>query len=133
VAVALIALLQEPGGWAETLVAVLEVGLQAGTLLLSITLALLVLLVFAVRLVLIISGRPVPVDPFDMAKPREFRTLMIIAAALAAPLAAQSFLPVVELDEGQFLLLAYAFEALLAVVLWLLLEAFYRARAQRRG
>jgi len=125
--------LQRPSSWAETLAALSDVAAQAGTLLFSFTLAILVLLVFAVRVLLIARGRPVPVDPFDMGKPRDFRTLMVAAAALLAPLAARSFLPVDDLDEGQFLLLAYAFEALLAVLVWLLLEAFYRVRARRRG
>jgi hypothetical protein len=115
------------------LTAVSGIGLQAGTLLFAFTLAILVVLVFAVRALLIARGRPVPTDPFDMAKPRDFRTLMVAAAALLAPLAARSFLPVDDLDQGQFLLLAYAFEGVLTALLWLLLEAFYRARARRRG
>ena len=131
--VALGTLIQEPGGWAETMAAISDVGLQAGTLLFSFTLAILVLLIFAVRALLIARGRPVPTDPFDMAKPRDFRTLMVAAAALVAPIAARSFLPVDDLDQGQYLLLAYAFEAVLAALLWLLLEAFYRVRARRRG
>jgi hypothetical protein len=126
-------LIQDPSGWAETMAAISDVGLQAGTLLLSFTLAILVVLVFAVRALLIVRGRPVPTDPFDMAKPRDFRTVMVAAAALLAPLAARSFLPVDDLDEGHFLLMAYAFEVALAVLLWLLLEAFYRVRARRRG
>ena len=131
--VALGTLIQEPGGWAETTTAISDVGLQAGTLLFSFTLAILVLLIFAVRALLIARGRPVPTDPFDMAKPRDFRTLMVAAAALVAPIAARSFLPVDDLDQGQYLLLAYAFEAVLAALLWLLLEALYRVRARRRG
>ena len=131
--VALGTLIQEPGGWAETMAAISDVGLQAGTLLFSFTLAILVLLIFAVRALLIARGRPVPTDPFDMAKPRDFRTLMVAAAALVAPIAARSFLPVDDLDQGQYLLLAYAFEAVLAALLWLLLESFYRVRARRRG
>ena len=131
--VALGTLIQEPGGWAETMAAISDVGLQVATLLLSFTLAILVLLIFAVRALLIARGRPVPTDPFDMAKPRDFRTLMLAAAALVAPIAARSFMPVDDLDQGQYLLLAYAFEAVLAALLWLLLEAFYRVRARRRG
>jgi len=131
--VALGNLLQEPSGWSESLTAVSGIGLQAGTLLFAFTLAILVVLVFAVRALLIARGRPVPTDPFDMAKPRDFRTPMVAAAALLAPLAARSFLPVDDLDQGQFLLLAYAFEGVLTALLWLLLEAFYRARARRRG
>lgn len=131
--VALGNLLQASGGWSETLAAVSDVALQAATLLLSFSLAILVLLVFGVRLLLVARGRPVPTDPFDMAKPRDFRTLMVAAAALLAPLATWSFLPVDDLDQGQFLLLAYAVEVLLAALLWLLLEAFYRVRAQQRG
>jgi hypothetical protein len=126
-------LLQASGGWADALTGVSDIALQAGTLLLSFTLAILVLLVFAVRLLLIARGRPVPTDPFDMAKPRDFRTLMVVAAALLAPLATRSFLPVDDADQGQVLLLAYTFEGMLAVLLWLLLEAFYRVRARRRG
>ena len=130
---ALANLLQEPGSWADTLTALSDIAVQAGTLLFSFTLAILVLLVFAVRLLLIARSRPVPTDPFDMANPRDFRTLMVAAAALLAPLAGRSFLPVGDVDEGQFLLLAYAFEVVLAALLWLLLEAFYRLRARRRG
>ncbi|MCL7455453.1 MAG: hypothetical protein M8467_20655 [Anaerolineae bacterium] len=129
----LAALVQEPGGWAEALDTVADAGPQAGTLLLSFTLAIFVVLVFVVRLLLVTTSRPVPVDPFDMARPRDFRTVMVVAAALLAPLAARSFLPVEGLDEGQFFILAYGFQVLIAVALWLLLEAFYRSRARRPG
>jgi 4-amino-4-deoxy-L-arabinose transferase-like glycosyltransferase len=113
--------------------AIPEVGLQVGTLLLSFTLALLVVFVFVVRLLLIATGRPVPLDPFDMAKPRDFRTIIVAAAALVAPIAAGPFLPARDLDQGPSLILIYAFQVLLAIVLWLLLEALYRLRARRRA
>lgn len=124
----LVALIQEPAGWEDVLSALPEIGLEGGTLLLSFTLAIFAILVFAVRFLLIRTGRPVPTDPFDMPRPRQFRALMILASALLAPLVAESFLPIEGLDRAGVLLLAYGFEALLAVVLWLLLEAYYRTR-----
>jgi hypothetical protein len=117
--------------WLQTLGRMLDVGLEIGVLLLSFTLAIFVVLVFGVRVVLIMRKHPVPVDPLDMAKPKGFRALMLGAAALLAPLVALDFLPVGGLDHRWVLVVAYAFEFFLAVVLWLLLHLFYKARAKR--
>jgi hypothetical protein len=106
--------------------------LEIATLLLTFTLAIFILLVLAVRVLLIVSKRPVPADLFDMAKPKGFRTLMLGSSAVLAPLVAWEFLPVAGVDLVPGLLAAYVFEALLAAVLWLLLEAFYRYRAGRQ-
>jgi hypothetical protein len=106
--------------------------LEIAALLLIFTLAIFLLLVFAVRVLLIVSKRPVPADLFDMANPKGFRTLMLGSSAVLAPLVAWEFLPVAGIDLISGLLVAYLFEALLAVVLWLLLEAFYRYRAGRQ-
>lgn len=111
----------------------LAVGPDIGTILLAFTLALFVVLVFGVRVLLVVRKRPVPVDPLDMAKPRAFRTLMVAGAALLAPLAALDFLPVEGLPLQWVLVVAYAFQLIVAVLLWLALEAFYRVRARRRA
>jgi hypothetical protein len=74
----------------------------------------------------------VPLDPLDMAKPVAFRTLMVGAAALLAPLAMLDFLPVEGLPVFWVLVWAYGFQLVLAVVLWLALEGFYRVRASQR-
>lgn len=127
-------LLQEPelDAW-QTLERMLAAGLDIGTILLASTLAIFVVLVFGVRVLLIARKRPVPLDPFDMAKPRAFRTLMVGAAAVLAPLAMIDFLPVEGLPVGWVLLWAYVFQLVLAVVLWFALEGFYRVRASRRA
>jgi hypothetical protein len=104
---------------------------EIATLWLTFTLAIFVVLVFAVRVLLIVTKRPVPADLLDMAKPRGFRTLMLASAAILAPLVAWDFLPV-NVDLATGLAIAYVFEILLTVVLWLLLEAFYRYRARRK-
>lgn len=117
----------------QTLKQMLEAGPDIGTILLAFTLATFVVLVFGVRVLLVVRKRPVPLDPLDMAKPAAFRTLMVGAAALLAPLAALDFLPVEGLPVQWVLAVAYAFEVLLAVVLWLALEGFYRVRARRRA
>jgi hypothetical protein len=123
---------QEPG-LAQTLQQMLAAGPDIGTILFAFTLAIFVVLVFGVRLLLIVRKRPVPVDPLDMAKPADFRTLMVAGAAFLAPLAAIDFLPVEGLPLQWVLAVAYAFQMLLAVVLWLALEGFYRIRASRRA
>lgn len=116
----------------QTLERMLAAGLDIGTILFASTLAVFVVLVFAVRLLLIVRKRPVPLDPFDMAKPVAFRTLMVGAAAVLAPLAILDFLPVEGLPPGWVLGWAYLFQLVLAVLLWLALEGFYRVRARRR-
>jgi hypothetical protein len=116
----------------QTLERMLASGMDIGTILLASTLAVFLLLVFGVRVLLIIRKRPVPVDPFDMAKPAAFRSLMVGAAAVLTPLAVLDFLPVEGLPVGWVLLWAYLFQLVLAVVLWLVLEGFYRVRASRR-
>jgi hypothetical protein len=105
--------------------------LEVAVLLSSFTLAIFVLLAFAVRVLLIVRKLPVPVDPIDMAKPKQFRALMLGAAALLAPLAASSFIPVRGTDPQPTLVVSYAFESLVAVVLWFALDLFYRVREWR--
>ena len=116
----------------ETLEAMLSNGIEIATILLAFTLAVFVVLVFGVRVLLTARKRPIPIDPFDMAKPRDFRTLMVGAAAILAPLAAQSFLPVQGLDRQWVLVWAYVFQIVLAVLLWLALHLFYQIREARR-
>jgi hypothetical protein len=127
-----IALLQGEPGLRQSLDRMVGAAPEIAALLLIFTLAIFLLLVFAVRVLLIITKRPVPADLFDMPKPRGFRTLMVGSSAILAPLVAWEFLPVGGVDLVSGLLVAYVFEALLAVVLWLLLEAFYRYRAGRQ-
>jgi hypothetical protein len=67
-----------------------------------------------------------------MAKPKDFRILMLGAAALLSPLVAQSFLPVRGLETQWVLVWACVFEAVLAVILWLALHLFYQIRDKRR-
>jgi hypothetical protein len=117
----------------QTLERMLASGMDIGTILLASTLAVFLLLVFGVRALLIVRKRPVPLDPFDMAKPTAFRTLMVGAAAVLVPLAVLDFLPVEGLPVGWVLLWTYLFQIVLAVVLWLVLEVFYRVRASRRN
>lgn len=117
----------------QTLERMLAKGPDIGTILLASTLAAFVLLVFGVRALLVVRKQPVPVDPFDMAKPAAFRSLMVGAAAVLAPLAVLDFLPVEGLPVGWMLVWAYLFQVVLAVVLWLALEGFYRVRASRRN
>lgn len=117
----------------QTLERMLASGLDIGTILLASTLAVFVVLVFGVRVLLIVRKRPVPLDPFDMAKPAAFRTLMVGAAAVLTPLAMLDFLPVEGLPVGWVLLWAYLFQLVLAVVLWFALEGFYRVRDSRRN
>jgi hypothetical protein len=124
--------LQGEPGVRQSLDSMAGAALEIATLLLTFTLAIFLLLVFAVRVLLIISKRPVPADLFDMAKPKGFRTLMLGSSAILAPLVAWEFLPVGGIDLVTGLSVAYLFEALLTVVLWLLLEAFYRYRAGRQ-
>jgi hypothetical protein len=130
------------GGWffqgseldaGQTLERMLASGLDISTILLASTLAVFVVLVFGVRLLLIVRKRPVPLDPFDMAKPAAFRALMVGAAAFLAPLAVMDYLPVEGLPMHWVLVWVYAFQLLLAVVLWLALEGSYRVRAGRRN
>jgi hypothetical protein len=115
----------------QTLEAMLGAGLEIATLLLAFTLAIFVVLVFAVRVVMVVRKLPVPLDPFDMAKPVDFRALMLGSAALLSPLAALEFLPVEGLETRWVLVVAYAFEVLLVVVLWAALHLFYKVRANR--
>jgi uncharacterized membrane protein YgcG len=116
----------------RTLERMLASGMDIATILLASTLAVFLLLVFGVRALLIVRKRPVPLDPFDMAKPAAFRTLMVGAAAVLVPLAVLDFLPVEGLPVGWVLLWTYLFQFVLAVVLWLALEGFYRVRASRQ-
>ena len=115
----------------ETLKAMLDNGLEIATTLLAFTLAIFVILVFGVRLLMVVRKLPVPTDPFDMAKPKDFRMLMVGAAAILSPLVAQGFLPVEGLDTGWMLVWAYVFQAVLAVILWLALRLFYQIRDKR--
>lgn len=123
---------QEPGGPAA-LDSMLDAGFEVVVLLLAFTLAVFVLLVFAVRALMIFRKLPVPTDPFDMTKPRAFRALMLGSAVLLTPLVASSFLPVEGLDSQSVLVVAYGFEILLGVALWVVLELFYRIREERSG
>lgn len=115
----------------RTLELLLDVGLELGTLLLVFTLAIFVVLVFAVRVLMVATGKPVPVDPFDMAKPKDFRALMLGSAGLLTPLVAQSFLPLEGFDSPWALPIAYAFEILVVLILWLALHLFYKVRQKR--
>jgi hypothetical protein len=119
---------QEPG-LRRTLAQLQSVGLEFATLILAFTLAVFVVLVFGVRLLMVLRKRPVPLDPLDMAKPRVFRTLMLLFAVLLAPLVALDFLPAEAMDRGWTLAVAYATALVVAALAWLLLELFY----QRRG
>ena len=116
----------------ETLKAMLANGLEIGTILLAFTLAILIVLVFGVRALLVARKLPVPTDPFDMAKPRDFRMLMVSTAAILSPLVAQGFLPVEGLETRWVLVWAYVFQAVLAVILWLALHLFYQIREAGR-
>jgi hypothetical protein len=123
---------QEPGV-TQTLDQLLEAGPEAAVLLLSFTLAIFVALVFAVRALMIFRKLPVPIDPLDMAKPRAFRAVMLAGAAVLAPLVASPFLPELGLDSQATLVVLYACQLLIVVLLWFLLDLFYRRREQRAG
>jgi hypothetical protein len=124
---------QEPqSAWLQTVVAMLGEGLEVGTLLLTLTLAIFVILVFAVRAVAIYRKLPVPVHVLDMAKPLDFRALMLVTAALLAPLIAQEFLPVRGADLSSTLLATYTLELPIVLLLWIALHIFYTVRARRK-
>jgi len=95
-------------------------------LLLSFTLAILVVLIFGVRFLAIARDLPVPVDLLDMARPKGFRALMLGFAALLAPLIAGSFMP-----EGWTLGGAYLLQLGVIAGVWLFLEIFFRLRRRR--
>ena len=117
--------------WTHLLDLVLDAGLETGTLLLVFTLAVFVVLVFAVRVLMVITKKPVPVDPFDMAKPVGFRALMLGAAGLLAPLIAQQFVPLEGIEPQLALLVIYVFEILVVGIVWLGLYLFYRLQTER--
>lgn len=117
--------------WTRVLDVALGAGLETGTLLLVFTLAVFVVLVFAVRVLMVITKKPVPVDPFDMAKPLGFRAVMLGGAGLLAPLVAQEFLPLEGIEPQLVLLVAYGFEILVVGIVWLGLYLFYRIRSER--
>ena len=117
--------------WTRVLDVALGAGLETGILLLVFTLAVFVVLVFAVRVLMVITKKPVPVDPFDMAKPLGFRAVMLGGAGLLAPLVAQEFLPLEGIEPQLVLLVAYGFEILVVGILWLGLYLFYRIRSER--
>jgi hypothetical protein len=114
----------------QTLQQLPAVGLEFATLILAFTLAIFVLLVFGVRVLMVVRKLPVPLDPFDMAKPRSFRTMMLGFSVILAPLVAQGFLPTAGMDRGWALALSYALAAVVAVLAWLLLELFYGLRGR---
>ncbi len=109
----------------------LEAWLQLAVLLLTFTLATLVVLTLGVRLLMIARRLPVPAGYPDMLRPRGFRTLMVAASALIAPLAAARYLPVVTLGAGHASLAYLVAEALVALVLWWVLELYHRSRMRR--
>ena len=76
---------------------------------------------------------PVPTDPTDMVKPREFRALMIGASVLLTPLIAQTFLPVEGVGPTAALVAAYLLEIVLGLLLWFALDLFYRVRDRQPG
>lgn len=118
----------QESAWLQALGQMLDAGLEVIVVLLSFTLAIFILLVFAVRVLMIVRKLPVPIEPTDMAKPRPFRALMLGAAALLSPLMATSFLPVEGIDPQASLVVAYGFELFLAVALWFGLELLYKVR-----
>ena len=111
----------------------LDAGLESIVLLLAFTLAIFVILVFGVRALMIFRKLPVPADPTDMVKPREFRALMLGAAVLLTPLAARGFLPVEGVDSTALLVAAYLIELILGLLLWFSLDLLYRAREGKVG
>ena len=112
----------------QTIQGMMANGPQIAVFLLAFLLAIFVILVFGVRVLMVLRKLPVPVEPLDMARPRPFRALMLGAAALLTPLAGRSFLPVEGLDRNMVLAVAYPVVVVLAALLWLALEGFYRAR-----
>lgn len=117
----------------ELLRQVADVGLGTAVLLLTFSLAVGVVLVFAVRVLLILRSLPVPSDPVDMARPRPFRALILGATALLTPLVAFGFLPQAGTAGKSTLVVAYGCEVVIAGVAWLVLEQFYRDRDRRLG
>jgi hypothetical protein len=115
--------------WTQLFDLALDAGLETATLLLVFTLAIFVVLVFAVRVLMVVTKKPVPVDPFDMAKPVGFRALMLGSAGLLTPLVALEFLPLEGIDLQVALMVAFVFEILVVGILWLTLYLFYRVRA----
>jgi len=112
----------------QTVRGMMENGPEFVVLLLAFLLAIFVVLVFAVRALMIARKLPVPTDPLQMVRPRPCRSLMLGASALLTPLVAGSFLPLEGLDRPSALLISYGIVIVLAMLLWLALEAFYRRR-----
>jgi hypothetical protein len=104
----------------------LNAGLEVVVLLLAFTLAIFVILVFAVRALMVFRKLPVPVDPLDMVKPKEFRALMLGAAVLLTPLVARNFLPLEGTGSPSMLMAVYLIEIILGLLLWLAIELFYK-------
>jgi Na+-transporting methylmalonyl-CoA/oxaloacetate decarboxylase gamma subunit len=123
----------QPSILLETLYQLLDAGFEVIVLLMAFTLAIFIVLVFAVRAVMIIRKLPVPVDPTDMVKPKEFRALMLGAAVLLTPLIAKSFLPVEGVDPSSLLVATYMVEIVLGLLLWLSLDLYYKARGTKPG
>jgi len=117
----------------EALGKMLDTGLEVIVILLAFTLAIFVILVLAVRALMIFRKLPVPTDPTDMVKPREFRTLMLAASVLLTPLVARTYLPVEGVDSAGVLAAAYLLEVALGLLLWFALDLFYRARDKQPG
>lgn len=105
--------------------------LETWVLLLMFTLAIFVVLVFAVRVLMVVTKKPIPIDPFDMAKPTGFRAVMLGGSVLLAPLIAMDFLPLKGMDAQWVLPVAYLLEILVAAILWLALYLFYKVRDKR--
>lgn len=121
----------QPSILLETLYQLLDAGFEVIVLLMAFTLAIFIVLVFAVRAVMIIRKLPVPVDPTDMVKPKEFRALMLGAAVLLTPLIAKSFLPVEGVAPSSLLVATYMVEIVLGLLLWLSLDLYYKARGTK--
>jgi hypothetical protein len=124
------ALGQDPG-LDQTLQQLPSVGLEFATLVLAFTLAIFVVLVFGVRLLMVARKLPVPLDPLDMAKPRSFRTMMLVFAVALAPLVARGFLPSERMDPGWALALSYGVAVVTAALAWVLLEVYYGRRGRK--
>jgi hypothetical protein len=109
----------------------LQKGFEGAGLLVVFTLSGFMILVYAVRILAIMTKLPIPKNPLDMARLRGLRALALGAAMLLAPLVTSSFLPSGEMGEPWVLAALYVFEILIGVAVWLALEAYFKMRTKQ--
>jgi len=106
-------------------------GFEGTGLLLVFTLSGFMILIYAVRILAIMTKLPIPRNPFDMARPGGFRTWILGLVMLLVPPATSSFLPMEEMNERSVLVALYIFEIFIGVALWIILEVYFKMRMKQ--